>query len=88
MATQPLSMNEFRALSALAGARRDILVNTFKGTQLKFGTVERVVTAKKLLKSAKKLNSVSKKAASGATQTAKTAPSIPGLKQPAEAFIV
>ena len=86
--TQPLSMNEFRALSALAGARRDVLVNTFKGTQLKFGTVERVVTAKKLLKSAKKLSSVSKKATSGAAQTAKAAPSIPGLKQAVEAFIV
>ena len=37
MATTPLSMEEFRALAAIAGARRQIMVNMFSGTQLKFG---------------------------------------------------
>ncbi len=88
MATTPLSMDEFRALAAIAGARRQIMVNMFAGTQLKFGKAAALETGKNMLSSGKKLYSGAKKIGSGAETVAKTAPSLPGMQAAFQDFMV
>jgi len=87
MPSTPLSIEEFKAMGELARARRQLVVNMFGGTELKFGTSSKLSAAKDLLSSGKKIKSVASKAAKGAG-TAKQVVSIPGMKDAVENFIV
>ncbi|MEY4750593.1 MAG: hypothetical protein RIQ60_2807 [Pseudomonadota bacterium] len=88
MATQALSMDEFRALAAIAGARRQIMVNMFAGTELRFGTKSAAEVGKNLLGSGKKVYSGAKKISDGSQSTAKTVPSLPGMEAAFKEFMV
>jgi hypothetical protein len=85
---KPLSREEFIALAEIAKARRQIMVNMFSGTQLKFGTLASLQTGKSLLGSGKKLHSGANKIASGAGSVAKTTPSLPGMQDAFKDFMV
>ncbi len=87
MPSQPLSMEEFKAMGELARARRQLVVNMFGGTTLKFGTSSKLSAAKDLLSSGKKIKSVGDKIAKGGG-TAKQVVSLPGMKEAVENFIV
>ncbi len=60
-----LSMEEFRALSVLARARRDNLVRLFGGTKLVFGTMSKLSAGKDLLQGGRKAHSSVKKVVEG-----------------------
>lgn len=87
MPTKPLSREEFLALGELAKARRQLLINMFAGTQLKFGLVGRLSTGKQLLSSGKKVVSSTEKLVKGGKTAGKLA-SLPGMKEAVSDFIV
>ncbi|HEU4485434.1 MAG TPA: hypothetical protein VFR96_08105 [Povalibacter sp.] len=76
----PLSREEFLALGEIAKARRRTMVTMFTGTQLKFGRKSAMEAGKNLISSGKKLHSDISKVRKGVKETAKVAPSIPGLQ--------
>ncbi|MBP1475130.1 hypothetical protein J7I44_12525 [Frateuria sp. MAH-13] len=87
MPTATLSVEEFRALGELAKARRQLLVNMFAGTQLKFGMTSRLSSAKQLLASGKKVVSSTEKLVKGGKTAGKLA-SLPGMREAVSDFIV
>jgi hypothetical protein len=84
----PLSFEEFRAMGELAKARRQLVVNMFSGTQLKFGSKSKLSTAKKLLSSGKSIKSAGSKLAKGGKEASQTVTNVPGMKDAVENFIV
>ncbi|BFI96609.1 MAG: hypothetical protein RSP_21190 [Rhodanobacter sp.] len=87
MPSTPLSRAEFTALGELAKARRQLMVNMFNGTKLKFGTTSVLSSGKSLLSSGKSLKSgVSKLAKGGGT--ASKAASVPGMQEAFRDFMV
>jgi len=82
-----LSREEFLALGELAKARRQLLVNMFAGTQLKFGLTSRLSSAKQLLSSGKKVVSSAEKVAKGGKAAGKVL-SLPGMKEAVCDFMV
>ncbi len=87
MPSTPLSRAEFIAMGELAKARRQLVVNMFGGTRLKFGTASALSTGKSLLSSGKKLKSGVGKLAKGGSTATKVA-SVPGMKEAFENFMV
>lgn len=83
----PLSREEFMALGEIARARRRTMVNMFTGTQLKFGRKSALETGKSLVSSGKKLQGDISKITKGAKETARVAPSIPGLQAAFQDFM-
>lgn len=67
---KPLSQEEFIALAEIAKTRRQVMVNMFSGTQLKFGTLASLQAGKSLFGSGKKVHGGTKKLASGAESAA------------------
>ncbi|CAH0351056.1 hypothetical protein [Aquabacterium sp. CECT 9606] len=88
MATTTLTRADYIGMGAIANARRDLLQQTFKGTQLKFGSTDKVAAAKKLMASAKKARSSSNKLAGPAKTTASSVSAIPGVEKAVKEFIV
>ncbi|RYF75968.1 MAG: hypothetical protein EOO29_23255 [Comamonadaceae bacterium] len=88
MATAALSRAEFMALAEIAKARRQITVNMFSGTQLKFGLAATAQSGKSLLSSGKKLRSGIDKTAQGGTKAAQGLPSMPGMQEAFKDFMV
>ncbi|UGB39149.1 hypothetical protein [Frateuria soli] len=87
MPTTPLSRGEFLAMGELAKARRQLLVNMFAGTQLKFGLASRLSSGKQLLTSGKKVVSSTEKLVKGGNKAGKLA-SLPGMREAVSDFIV
>jgi hypothetical protein len=87
MPSTPLSRAEFIAMGELAKARRQLVVNMFGGTRLKFGSASVLSTGKSLLSSGKKLKSGVGKLAKGGSTASKVA-SVPGMKEAFENFMV
>lgn len=83
----PLSRAEFVALGEIAKARRRTMVGMFSGTQLKFGRLATLEAGKSLVGSGKKLHGNISKLAKGTRETAKAAPSIPGLQAAFQDFM-
>ncbi|MBD8880157.1 hypothetical protein IHE49_06660 [Rhodanobacter sp. 7MK24] len=71
MPSTPLSRAEFTALGELAKARRQLMVNMFGGTKLKFGSTSMLSAGKSLLSSGKSLKSGVSKLAKGAARQAR-----------------
>jgi hypothetical protein len=84
----PLCREEFLALGEIAKARRQTVVNMFTGTQLKFGRKSALEAGKSLLSSGKKLHGDINKVRKGVKETAKAAPSVPGLQAAFKDFMV
>lgn len=87
MPSTPLSRAEFIAMGELAKARRQLVVNMFGGTKLKFGSASMLSTGKSLLSSGKSLKSGVSKLARGGSAASKVA-SVPGMKEAFENFMV
>jgi len=87
MPSTPLSRAEFIAMGELAKARRQLVVNMFGGTRLKFGSASMLSTGKSLLSSGKSLKSGVSKLAKGGSTASKVA-SVPGMKEAFENFMV
>lgn len=87
MPSTPLSRAEFTALGELAKARRQLMVNMFNGTKLKFGTTSVLSSGKSLLSSGKSLKSGVSKLAKGGSTASKVA-SVPGMKEAFQNFMV
>jgi hypothetical protein len=87
MPSTPLSRAEFTALGELAKARRQLMVNMFGGTRLKFGTTSVLSSGKSLLSSGKSLKSGIGKLAKGGSAASKVA-SVPGMKDAFQNFMV
>ena len=87
MPSTPLSRAEFIAMGELAKARRQLVVNMFGGTRLKFGSASTLSTGKSLLSSGKSLKSDVSKLAKGGSTATKVA-SVPGMKEAFENFMV
>ena len=87
MPSTPLSRAEFIAMGELAKARRQLVVNMFGGTRLKFGSASMLSSGKSLLSSGKKLKSGVDKLAKGGSTASKVA-SVPGMKEAFENFMV
>jgi len=87
MPSTPLSRAEFIAMGELAKARRQLVVNMFGGTKLKFGSASMLSSGKSLLSSGKKLKSGVDKLAKGGSTASKVA-SVPGMKEAFENFMV
>ena len=90
MATTALTREDFVGMGMMARARRDLMVKTFAGTKLKFGSSSAASTTKSLLGSAKKIGSSAKKIAGGGGSDSGSSggSNIPGLKSAIEAFLV
>lgn len=93
MATTTLTREDFVGMGMMARARRDLMVKTFAGTKLKFGSSSAASTTKSLLGSAKKIGSSAKKLAGGGSTSSSnsggsSASHIPGLKSAIEEFLV
>ncbi|MBD8871360.1 hypothetical protein [Rhodanobacter sp. DHB23] len=88
MPSTPLSRAEFTALGELAKARRQLMVNMFGGTRLKFGTTSALSSGKSLLSSGKSLKSGIGKLAKGGGAASKTVASVPGMKEAFQNFMV
>ena len=90
MATTALTREDFVGMGMMARARRDLMVKTFAGTKLKFGSSSAASTTKSLLGSAKKIGSSAKKIAGGGGSESGSSggSNIPGLKSAIEAFLV
>lgn len=84
---QTLSREEFLALAEIAKARRQLLVSMFNGTQLKFGKMGAISTAKSLIGSGRKLHSQGSKLVKGTSSASKVV-SVPGIQKAVEEFIV
>jgi hypothetical protein len=82
-----LTKEEFMALGEIAKVRRQIMVNMFAGTQLKFGTLASLKAGKSLLTSGKKLHSNGGKLSSGAGGIAKASLSLPGMQDAFKDFL-
>lgn len=87
MPSTPLSRAEFVAMGELAKARRQLMVNMFGGTRLKFGSASVLSSGKSLLSSGKSLKSGVGKLAKGGSTASKVA-SVPGMKEAFENFMV
>ena len=87
MPATSLSRAEFIAMGELAKARRQLVVNMFGGTKLKFGSASMLSSGKSLLSSGKKLKSGVDKLAKGGSTASKVA-SVPGMKEAFENFMV
>jgi len=87
MPSTPLSRAEFIAMGELAKARRQLVVNMFGGTRLKFGSASVLSTGKSMLLSGKKLKSGVGKLSKGGSTASKVA-SVPGMKEAFENFMV
>jgi hypothetical protein len=87
MPSTPLSRAEFIAMGELAKARRQLVVNMFGGTRLKFGSASVLSSGKSLLSSGKSLKSGVGKLAKGGSAASKVA-SVPGMKEAFENFMV
>jgi hypothetical protein len=87
MPSTPLSRAEFIAMGELAKARRQLVVNMFGGTRLKFGSASVLSAGKSLLSSGKSLKSGVSKLAKGGSTATKVA-SVPGMKEAFENFMV
>lgn len=87
MPSTPLSRAEFTALGELAKARRQLMVNMFNGTKLKFGTTSVLSSGKSLLSSGRSLKSGVSKLAKGGSTASKVA-SVPGMKEAFQNFMV
>ncbi|CAM5628874.1 hypothetical protein [Rhodanobacter lindaniclasticus] len=74
-------------MGELAKARRQLVVNMFGGTKLKFGSASMLSTGKSLLSSGKSLKSGVSKLAKGGSTATKVA-SVPGMKEAFENFMV
>lgn len=83
---KPLSRAEFTAMGVLANARRQMTVNMFTGTRLKFGTTSILSSGKSLLSSGKKLKSGVTTLAKGG-KTASKAATVPGMQEAFQNFI-
>ena len=70
--TPPLSRAEFTALGELAKARRQLMVNMFNGTKLKFSTTSVLSSGKSLLSCGKSLKSGVTKLDRGGSTASKT----------------
>lgn len=90
MATTALTREDFVGMGMMARARRDLMVKTFAGTKLKFGSSSAASTTKSLLGSAKKIGSSAKKIAGGGGSDSGSSggSNIPGLRSAIEAFLV
>lgn len=77
---------ELQAFAELAKARRQLVVNMFTGTRLRFGKAAIASNAKDLLSQGKSLASIGKKVKNG-TSMASKAVSVPGIKEACENFI-
>lgn len=86
MPSSKLSDGEFAAFAELAKARRQLVVNMFGGTRLKFGKAAIASNAKTLLSTGKTLASTGKKVVQG-TSMATKALNTPGIKTACETFI-
>jgi hypothetical protein len=86
MPSSTLDRSELLAFAELAKARRQLVVNMFTGTQLKFGKAAMASNAKSLLGTGKKLASTGKKVSQG-TSMATKAMDMPGIKTACETFI-
>jgi hypothetical protein len=86
-ANKPLSMAEFAALGEIAKARRQMTINMFAGTQLKFGIASALSTGKGLLSTGNSVRSGVTTLAKGAGAATKAA-NVPGAQQIAKKFIV
>jgi hypothetical protein len=87
MPATSLSRAEFIAMGELAKARRQLVVNMFGGTRLKFGSASVLSSGKSLLSSGKSLKSGVGKLAKGGSAASKVA-SVPGMKEAFENFMV
>lgn len=87
MPSTPLSRAEFTAMGELAKARRQLVVNMFGGTRLKFGSASVLSSGKSLLSSGKSLKSGVSKLAKGGSTASKVA-SVPGMREAFENFMV
>jgi len=87
MPATSLSRAEFIAMGELAKARRQLVVNMFGGTKLKFGSASVLSSGKSLLSSGKSLKSGVSKLAKGGSAASKVA-SVPGMKEAFENFMV
>ncbi|HJW06201.1 MAG TPA: hypothetical protein VJ527_06850 [Rhodanobacter sp.] len=87
MPSTPLSRAEFIAMGELAKARRQLVVNMFGGTRLKFGSASVLSSGKSLLSSGRSLKSGVGKLAKGGSTASKVA-SVPGMKEAFENFMV
>jgi hypothetical protein len=74
-----LSRAEFVALGEIAKARRQVMVNMFAGTELKFGKAEALSAGKDLLSTGKQVYSGGKQIVSGAGKVTKAGLSVPGM---------
>lgn len=84
---QTLSREEFLALAEIAKARRQLLVSMFNGTQLKFGKMGAISTAKSLIGSGRKVHAQGSKLVKGTSSAGKVV-SVPGIQKAVEEFIV
>lgn len=84
---KPLSRADFTAMGALAEARRQLMVNMFTGTQLKFGSKGVLSSGKALLTSGKKLKSGVTTLAKGGKTAGKVA-TVPGMQEAFRDFMV
>jgi len=87
MATVGMSREEAQAFAELARARRYVVVNMFKGTQLKFGAKSAAATAKDLVSDGKDLVSNAKTLIKGGSKAASAIPA-DTLRAAAHDFIV
>src|SRR5258706_12462022 len=85
--SKPLSRAEFTALAEIAKARRQMTINMFQGTQLKFSLGGAAGTGKSLLSTGNSIRSGVTKLVKG-TGAATQAANVPGLQQVAQSFIV
>jgi hypothetical protein len=83
-----LRREDFTGLAEIAKARRGAMVNMFAGTKLKFGASSAATAGKDILSSGHKIYSNSQKLAGGAAKAAKAAPSVPGMQEAFQDFMV
>ena len=86
MPSSTFRSGELQAFAELSKARRQLVVNMFTGTELKFGKAAIASNAKGVLQSGKSLASTAKKVKDGTSMATKAA-SVPGIKEACESFI-
>ncbi|MEN9630949.1 MAG: hypothetical protein RJA10_4177 [Pseudomonadota bacterium] len=86
MPSSTFRSGELLAFAELSKARRQLVVNMFTGTELKFGKAAMASNAKGALQSGKSLASSVKKVKDGTSMATKAA-SVPGIKEACENFI-
>ena len=86
MPSTRLSNSDYAAFAELSRARRQLVVQMFNGTRLKFGKAAIASNAASLLSSGKSLAGTGRKVAQG-TSMATQAASLPAIKEAGEKFI-